>query len=172
MEEKKDNFRHILRIGGVDLNGDKKIINELRRIKGVSFLFANALCNAAGIERNKKVGYLEDNDVMKIEQILKDPLKFNIPSWLLNRRADPEEGINMHKIGADLKFTQENDIRFLKKIRCYRGIRHSLGLPVRGQRTKSNFRKNKGKVMGVAKTKEAKAAAMAEKKEMEKKGKA
>jgi hypothetical protein len=77
----------------------------------------------------------------------------------------------VHKIGADLKFTQENDIRFMKKIRCYKGIRHSMGQPVRGQRTKSNFRKNKGKVTGVAKTKQAKAAAAASSEKKEKKEK-
>jgi len=169
MEDKKDNFRHILRIGGVDLTGDKKIVNELRRIKGVSFLFANALCKATGIDKNQKVGYMSDADAAKIEQVLKEPLKFKLPVWMLNRRADPETGENIHKIGADLKFTQENDIRFMKKIRSYKGVRHSLGQPVRGQRTKSNFRKNKGKVTGVAKTRQAKAAAAASSDKKEKK---
>jgi len=157
MEENKDNFRHILRVGGVDLTGGKKLINELRRIKGVSFLFANALCKVSGVNKNQKVGYMPDSDAAKIEQVLKDPQKFKIPVWMLNRRSDPETGLTTHKIGSDLKFTEENDIRFMKKIRCFKGVRHSLGQPVRGQRTKSNFRKNKGKVTGVAKTKQAKA---------------
>jgi len=156
MEEKKDNFRHILRIAGVDLDGNKKLINELRRINGVGFIFANVLCNVAGLDKDKKIGYVSDSEVSQIESVLKDPKKFTIPAWLFNRRADPEEGTDIHKIGTDLKFTQENDIRFMKKIRSWKGMRHSLGQPVRGQRTKSNFRKNKGKVMGVAKTKEAK----------------
>ena len=56
-----------------------------------------------------------------------------------------------------MSFTQDNDIKMLKKIKSYKGIRHSLGLPVRGQRTRSNFRKNKGKVMGVKRKEGAKA---------------
>ena len=56
-----------------------------------------------------------------------------------------------------MAFTQDNDIKMMKKMRSYKGIRHSLGLPVRGQRTKSNFRKNKGKVLGVRKKEGAKA---------------
>ena len=51
--------------------------------------------------------------------------------------------------GTTLSFTQDNDIKMMKKIKSYKGVRHILGQPVRGQRTKSNFRKNKGKVLGV-----------------------
>ncbi|MEK6867257.1 MAG: 30S ribosomal protein S13, partial [Nanoarchaeota archaeon] len=47
----------------------------------------------------------------------------------------------------------------LKKIKAYRGMRHAAGLPTRGQRTRSNFRKNKGKTVGVMKSAQAKAAA-------------
>ncbi|MCX8147635.1 MAG: 30S ribosomal protein S13, partial [Candidatus Woesearchaeota archaeon] len=50
---------------------------------------------------------------------------------------------------GEIDFFTGSDIKRLKIIKCYRGIRHIEGLPVRGQRTKSNFRKNKGKVMGV-----------------------
>jgi small subunit ribosomal protein S13 len=46
-------------------------------------------------------------------------------------------------------FTKDNDIKLMRKIKSYKGTRHSAGQPVRGQRTKSNFRKSKGKVMGV-----------------------
>jgi len=58
---------------------------------------------------------------------------------------------------GDLKFTKENDIKLLKKVKSYRGMRHALGLPVRGQRTKSNFRRNKGKAsLGVKRAKGSK----------------
>ena len=64
----------------------------------------------------------------------------------------------------DLSFAEENDIKMMKKIRSYRGVRHGMGLPVRGQRTKSNFRKNKGKVsLGVIKKKEAPKSGKSEK---------
>ena len=64
---------------------------------------------------------------------------------MLNRRKNYEDRKNIHVITGDLIFSNENDIKRLKKIRSYRGVRHGMGLPLRGQRTKSNFRKNKGK---------------------------
>jgi len=69
----------------------------------------------------------------------------------------------MHLVTSELDFAKSNDIRLLKKIKAYRGVRHMYGLPVRGQRTRSNFRRNKGKPMGVMRNKAAKAA-QAEKK--------
>jgi small subunit ribosomal protein S13 len=51
----------------------------------------------------------------------------------------------MHLIGADVKFARDNDIKFERKIRTYKGQRHAVGLPVRGQRTKSHFRRNRKK---------------------------
>jgi len=70
---------------------------------------------------------------------------------MLNRRKDYEDGTDKHIILGDLKFTKDNDIKRMKKIKSNKGYRHAWGLPVRGQRTKSNFRKNKGKVTGVKK---------------------
>src|SRR3989338_5512633 len=159
MEEQKKDFNYIVRIVNADLDGNKPIIQALRKIKGVSFMFANAVCRLTGVDTTQKTGYLNEEDIKKIEEVLKNPLKFNTPFWMLNRKKNPEDGNDKHLLGADLKFTQENDIRFMKKVRSYKGIRHSFGLPVRGQRTKSNFRRNKGKVMGVARSTQAKAAA-------------
>jgi small subunit ribosomal protein S13 len=68
-----------------------------------------------------------------------------MPIWLKNRRKDYETGVDKHLLGTDLDLTQENDIKRLKKVKAYRGIRHIHGQPSRGQRTKSNFRRNKGK---------------------------
>jgi small subunit ribosomal protein S13 len=140
-----DNFKHFIRVANTDLEGNKILIRSLLKIKGVSFSFANAICNALKIDGNKKTGYLEDSIIQKIENFLKDPLKFNIPGWMLNRRKDYETGENKHILTSDLDFTKDNDLKRLKKIKTYKGIRHGKGLPVRGQRTKSNFRRNKGK---------------------------
>ena len=69
-----------------------------------------------------------------------------------------EDGKDFHLLTGNLSFAEENDVKRLKKIRSYRGIRHGQGLPVRGQKTKANFRKNKGKVsLGVAKKSSSKA---------------
>ena len=62
-----------------------------------------------------------------------------------NRQKDFDNGEDVHLNGADLKLKKEFDIKRLRKIKSYRGIRHGAGLPTRGQRTKGNFRKNRKK---------------------------
>ena len=148
-EEQKQELKYFVRIANTDLDGNKAIGHALSKIKGLSFMFSNAVLNTAGIEKMKKTGYLSDSEASKIDEIIKEPSKFGIPPWLFNRKKDPEDGTDKHLIGTTLAFTQDNDIKMMKKIKSYKGIRHMLGLPVRGQRTKSNFRKNKGKVLGV-----------------------
>ncbi|NQV08765.1 30S ribosomal protein S13 [Candidatus Woesearchaeota archaeon] len=150
--EQKD-FKYIVRVVNTDLDGNKPIEIAMRKIKGVNFMFANIICYFAGVDNNKKTGYLLDGEIKKLDDVLKNPLKYNIPSWMLNRRKDYEEGTDKHILTSDIKFVQENDLKRLKKIKSYRGMRHAYGLPTRGQRTKSNFRKNKGKVTGVKRKK-------------------
>ena len=150
--ETQQEFRHLVRIADADLNGNKVVHSELRRINGVSYMLSNALCNITGVNKFTKVGYLTDTEINKIDEVLKDPEKFGIPQWLFNRRKDPEDGVSRHVISSTLKFITDNDIKNMRRIKSYRGVRHSLALPVRGQRTRSNFRKNKGKVhLGVKK---------------------
>lgn len=150
-------FRYFVRIANTDLDGNKMISQALTKIKGVGFMFANMLCNIAGIDKNAKTGYLKDDQVKKIDEVLNDPGKYKSPSWMLNRRKNYDDGKDYHIITGNLSFAEENDVKRMKRIRSYRGIRHGMGLPVRGQRTKSNFRKNKGKVsLGVIKRKDAK----------------
>lgn len=148
-EAQKQELKYFVRIANTDLDGNKQIGNSLIKIKGINFMISNAICNAAGIQKIKKTGYLSDGEVAKIDDILKDPSKYKIPFWMFNRKKDPEDNSDRHLLGTNLSFTQDNDIKMMKKIKSYKGVRHSLGLPVRGQRTRSNFRKNKGKVMGV-----------------------
>lgn len=157
VEQQKQELKYFVRIANTDLDGNKYIHHSLTKIKGVSFMFSNAICNTAGIEKTKKTGYLTDSEANKIDEIIKDPLRFKIPTWILNRKRDPEDNKDKHLIGSTLAFTQDNDIKMMKKIKSYKGIRHSLGLPVRGQRTKSNFRRNKGKVLGVKRKERTKA---------------
>lgn len=156
-EEQKQELKYFVRIANTDLDGNKPICQSLTKIKGVKFMFSNAICNAAAIQKTKRTGYLTDDEAGRIDEIIREPLKFGIPLWLFNRKNDPEDGANKHLTGATLTFIQDNDIKMMKKIRSYKGVRHMLGLPVRGQRTKSNFRKNKGKVLGVKKKEGVKA---------------
>ena len=150
-KEQKD-FKHFVRIANTDLNGAKPVISSLRQIKGVSFMFSNLICHLAKIDRKKRTGDMNEEEIKRINDVINDPLKFGTPSWMLNRRKDFETGKDKHLISVDLTFTQDNDIKIMKKIKSYKGVRHILNQPVRGQKTKSNFRENKGKVhLGVKK---------------------
>jgi small subunit ribosomal protein S13 len=151
-------FRYFVRIANTDLDGNKKIAQALIKIKGVSFMFSNMLCKFAGVDKNTKTGYLKDDQVKKLDEVLDNPGKYNAPGWMLNRRKNYEDGKDYHVITGNLSFAEENDVKRLKRVRSYRGIRHGQGLPVRGQRTKANFRRNKGKSsLGVVKKDSSKA---------------
>jgi len=152
-KKQDEDFRYLVRIANTDLKGEKNIFHALTSIKGVGIIFSNFLCTAAGIEKTKKAGTLSDAEVKKLDEILREPLKFNAPKWMLNRRNDVEEGTDRHLITVDLDLSRENDIKRMKKTKSYKGMRHALRLTLRGQRTRSNFRKNKGKVTGVSKKK-------------------
>ena len=151
-KENNDNFRHFVRIKNTDLEGRKHVSVGLTKIKGVGVMFANMICSLAGIVKSKKLGVLEDSEIQKLEKAIDDTTK--IPSWMLNRRNDVETGIDKHLFTSDLDFAQQNDRRRMQKNKSYRGLRLSWGLPVRGQRTSSNFRKKKGKTsLGVKRKK-------------------
>src|SRR3989338_7909675 len=141
-EEQKKELKYFVRISNTDLDGNKSVQNALTKIKGISFMFSNAILKTAMIEKTKKIGYLSDEQVSRIDEIIKEPSKFRIPLWLFNRKKDPEDNTDKHLVGSTLSYIQDNDIKMMKKVKSYKGIRHSLGLPVRGQRTRSNFRKN------------------------------
>jgi small subunit ribosomal protein S13 len=142
-------IKHIIRVANTDLDGHKPIKEALKKIKGVSFMYSNMLCVMAGVNKTKKAGELNDTEVKAFEDILENPDNNNVPDWMRNRRKDYETGEDIHVTGPQIKFVKEMDLRRLKKIKSNRGLRHQWGLPVRGQRTKSNFRKTKGKAVGV-----------------------
>jgi small subunit ribosomal protein S13 len=122
------------------------LVPALKEIKGVGMVLAHAVCRATNINTEKRVGDLTDSEISKLEDAVKMPLTYGIPTWMLNRRRDPETGEDNHLLTNDLAFAKEQDIKLLRRIKCYRGVRHAVGLPCRGQRTKSNFRPLKGKV--------------------------
>ena len=142
-------MRQIVRIINADILGGKQLHHGLTAIFGVGFSFSAAVCNILNLDFHRKIGALTDEEVKKIEDVIKNPSKYGIPFHLYNRRKDIETGSDRHLISSELKLTKEFDIKRLKRIKSYRGIRHSLGLPVRGQKTRSNFRK--GKAVGVSK---------------------
>lgn len=147
MTEKPKDFKQIVRIADTDIKGEKSVLLALKQIKGVGFSIANAVCNVLGLDKKKKIGEMTDAQIKEMAGIVKSPDR--LPAWMYNRRRDFETGESKHLLNVSLKLANEFDIKRLKKIRSYRGMRHSMGLPVRGQRTRSHFRS--GRTIGVAK---------------------
>jgi len=147
-EDKKEDFKYIVRIANTDLDGEKKVVHALTAVKGVGNRVAEVLVNRTGISRYEKIGNLSDEDIEKLERHLLE-LSDDTPGWLLNKQRDIWTGEDLHILGSDLDMRKQEDINILKKIRCYRGIRHEKGQKVRGQRTKAHGRT--GLTVGVVK---------------------
>lgn len=141
-------FRHLVRVASTDLEGKKSVLYALTKIKGVDISFANAVLSVTDVPKDKKAGILDESDVNKLNKVFENPASHKIPEWMYNRRKDYETGEDVHILSGSLDFTKENDIKRLKKTKSNRGMRHAWNLPLRGQRTKSNFRKNKKKLSG------------------------
>ena len=136
------------------MKGDLPLAKALTRIKGIGLNLADSIANIVSrelnIDKREKVGNLTDDQIDKLEQIIKNLSQYGVPIWALNKRKDVS-GKDSHLIGSDLDFSIRQDIEAEKNIKSYRGIRHMFGLPVRGQRTKTMGRK--GMTLGVVKKK-------------------
>ena len=142
-------YRHIVRIVGNDIPGERKILIGLTQIKGIGYNFATAITDTLKINTNSNIGNLTDANVQAIEKLITDPIGGNFPIWFLNRRKDIETGGNLHLLTSDIPFTLRNDIERERITASWRGYRHLSGLKVRGQRTRTSGRK--GGAVGVAK---------------------
>lgn len=147
-------IKQIVRLISVDVEGSTKTFLALSRIHGISYNFSNAICNYLNLDKFKEIGTLTEDQLKKVEEVIKNPLQHGFPTFMLNRRKDIETGEDRHLIASDLKLRKEFDIKRMKNIRSYKGVRHALGLPVRGQSTRSHF--HKGKSLGVKKPKKSK----------------
>jgi small subunit ribosomal protein S13 len=144
-----EEFRHILRIIDADVDGTLKAPYAVAKVKGVSLNLANAILKKAGVDPEKRAGFLTEAEVDRIEEMVRDPTKQGLPFWLFNRRKDADSGKDVHLISADLVLRKKMDIEQMKNIKSWRGYRHAYGLKVRGQRTKTTGRA--GKALGVKK---------------------
>jgi small subunit ribosomal protein S13 len=122
------------RIAGIDLPRDKRIEIALTYIFGIGRPTAQKLLGVTGVSPDIRVKDLKDEDIQKL-------------------REQIEKGL---KVEGDLRREIGGAIKRLMDIGCYRGIRHRRGLPVRGQRTKTNSRTRKGPKKTVAGKKKAK----------------
>ncbi len=116
------------RISGIDLPKHKRGEIGLTYIFGIGRSTAQYILKKAGIDFNKKVESWNDNELNAIRSIINDEIK----------------------VEGALRSEVQLNIKRLMDIGCYRGIRHRVGLPVRGQRTKNNTRTRKGKRKTVA----------------------
>jgi small subunit ribosomal protein S13 len=142
-------FRQIVRLGGKDLNGKKKILAALADIKGIGFNTANAIANKLNVDVNIRLGSISEADLYRIDDYIKNLQSKLELTYLLNRRKDPSSGSNIHLTGSDLDFVIKEDFRRERDMMSWKGVRHSLGLKVRGQRTRTTGRK--GLTVGVRK---------------------
>ncbi len=149
-------FQGIVRLAGKDIKGELKLVKALSQIKGIGLNLADSIAIIAseklGINVNEKVGNLSQEQLQQVEDIIYKPLKYGIPTWVLDRRVDPETGENEHLIMSDMSFRISQDIQKEKDMKSYRGIRHMFGHKCRGQRTRNTGRK--GRTLGVVKKKE------------------
>jgi small subunit ribosomal protein S13 len=155
-KEHGENFNYIIRIVNTDINGENNIVQGLTQIKGIGRHMATFIADTAGVDRKIKFGNLPEPEVEKIKEVLENIDEY-APAWMMNYRKDMYTGENMHLISTDVATRLRDDVNLMKMIRSYRGVRHELGLKVRGQRTSSNGRK--GLALGVSKRREAPSSA-------------
>ena len=116
------------RIAGVDLPNNKRVEIGLTYIFGIGLTSSKKILEKTGINPDTRVKDLTDEDVSKLREIIE----------------------NEYTVEGDLRRNIAYDIKRMKDIGCYRGIRHRRGLPVRGQRTKTNARTRKGPAKTIA----------------------
>lgn len=120
------------RIVGVDIPNDKHVVISLTYIFGIGLSTSKKILNDCKVEPTKKVKDLTEDELTRIRN-----------------------EVSHYKVEGDLNREVGLNIKRLQEIGCYRGIRHRRGLPVRGQRTKTNARTRKGPRKTVANKKEA-----------------
>ena len=116
------------RIAGVDLPKNKRAEIGLTYIYGIGRTTSQAILAKAGVDRNKRVAELNDEEVAKIRSIIQSD----------------------HKVEGAMRSEVQMNIKRLMDVGSYRGLRHRKGLPTRGQRTRTNARTRKGKRKTVA----------------------
>jgi len=146
-------FQHILRVLGTNIDGRQKVMFALTNIKGCGRRFANLVCKRADVDMAKRAGELSAEEITRLVTVIQHPQQFKIPDWFLNRKRDIKDGKTSQVVSTSLDTKLRDDLERLKKIRCHRGLRHTWGLRVRGQHTKTTGRK--GRTIGVSKKKGA-----------------
>lgn len=157
--QKKEEHRatSIVRLAGKDVNGSLPMQRALDQVKGLGAAMSAAVTlileKNVGIPHTSNLGSLSEEQLEKIEEVIKNPAKYGVPQYMLNRRKDFETGKDMHLVSNDLAFAVRQDVNRDVANRTWRGFRHQYGQKVRGQRTRSTGRT--GTTVGVVKKAEA-----------------
>jgi small subunit ribosomal protein S13 len=118
----------VARIAGVDIPREKRVEISLTYVFGIGRTSAQQVCAAVDVDKNTRVRDLTDDEVAKLRAYIESNFR----------------------VEGDLRREVQNDIKRKMEIGCYQGLRHRKGLPVRGQRTKTNARTRKGPKKTVA----------------------
>jgi small subunit ribosomal protein S13 len=118
----------VARIAGINIPTNKKIDISLTYIFGIGRKAAVEICEKASVDKEKKVSALSEDEVIRLREVID----------------------NNYSVEGELRREVAGNIKALKDMKCYRGIRHIRKLPVRGQRTHTNARTRKGKAIAIA----------------------
>jgi small subunit ribosomal protein S13 len=135
----EDDIKYFVRVGTTDLDGTKSVRVALTGIKGVGRHTASVITRMAKVDEYAQLGRIDGASVDRLRVAVEEYIT-KIPPWMANRPKDVYTGETKHLFGADLAMMKDEDVNLMRKIRCYRGIRHETGQKVRGQRTKSTGR--------------------------------
>jgi small subunit ribosomal protein S13 len=111
------------RVIGIDIPDNKRLVISLTYIYGIGDALSERILAKLGLDPNMKAKALTEGDIARLSAMLQSE----------------------YVVEGDLRRQVQNNIKRLMNIHCYRGLRHRLGLPVRGQRTRTNARTRKGK---------------------------
>jgi len=142
----EEDIKYFVRVGTTDLDGTKSVRVALTGIKGVGRHTSSVLTRMAKVDEHALLGRIDEASVDRL-RVAVEEYASKIPSWMANRPKDVYTGETKHLLGPDVNLTKDEDVNLMRKIRCYRGIRHETGQKVRGQRTKSTGRT--GSTVGV-----------------------
>lgn len=116
------------RVIGIDIPDKKRLVISLCYLYGIGRKLATDVCEKLGLDESMKARDLTEDQIAKLNALL----------------------MSEYVVEGDLRRQRQNDIKRLISIHCYRGLRHRVGLPVRGQRTRTNSRTRKGKRKTIA----------------------
>ncbi len=116
------------RIAGVNIPTNKRVLIALTYIYGIGPKMSKEICEKVGISEERRVNELSDDEVLRIREIIDSD----------------------YTVEGDLRRETTMNIKRLMDLKCYRGLRHRRGLPVRGQRTHTNARTRKGPAKPIA----------------------